>query len=203
MGEAGGPYAPKIIELLKHRIGNVNLAAGVALGNMGEAGAPYAPQVIELLKDADEDTRRTAAWALGHMGPFGMDTILYVLNASYHQPAQYDRFIFWAHWLGGGKPDNETLIAWLGRPETSPRVPHHVDSKKSRYTLEVFKEAWELSGDLPELRTDLERQMANVVMAGDWATADLPLLQHYQAKILAGSEYEDIIKNAVEKVKGK
>jgi hypothetical protein len=124
--------------------------------------------------------------ALKKLGPLNLEATLHVLSHSYYAPPRSAYFVFQAHFLAGGDQKNERVIAWLGRRLAGLSTPLDratTNRDESRATLEVFKEAWELSEATPQLRQDLGWLIARVVSRVRWESGDLSLLEDHEQNL--------------------
>ena len=193
-GEPGKEQALALAELSKSAYGGARLVAALALGVMGKAGKSQVSAAAGLLSDRFEDVRQAAANALDAMGPLDLEGILQIVNEMYLHASQTVVLRFYAHFLGGGQPDAETVIVWLGRP-----ARQRVDTltyNRAVATLEVFKRAWPLTQRLPEVRKNLQGQIAAIVQAITWRVGDLPLLKGH-ASNLAGTPQQAALLNVI------
>ncbi|NEQ82580.1 MAG: HEAT repeat domain-containing protein, partial [Moorea sp. SIO2I5] len=188
MGVATSEITLEILELLTDSDhyslvrGAPNTAAS-ALGHMGAAPSEYAPQILELLTDSDSYVRDNAAKALEKMRPLEVTNFLSVLNQVYWYQREAPSLRFLAYFLSGGEKDSLRLIHWLGSPEQYPHENEDqaINHQEGVKVLNLFANIWEDSQDLPKLRKDLERQIAEVVNKVNWKQTDMDLLkQHYK-----------------------
>ena len=179
--------APAIAERLKDEDSDVRRAVVEALASLG--AKEQSPAIAERLKDEDSDVRKAAVEALVKLGPLGLGPILHVLGNSYRQPDEAGHVLFLAHFLGGGERTNELVISWLGRRPANIEIPVDQLTAKpheARATLEAFKEAWDMSKDLPQLRKDLAQSIAVVVKEVSWEASALPLLKEHEQDLREG-----------------
>ena len=112
-----------------------------------------------------------------------------MLGNRYRQPDKAGHVLFLAHFLGGGERTNELMISWLGRRPANIEIPVDkltAEPDEARAALEAFKEAWDMSKDLPQLRQDLARSIAVVVNEVSWEASDLPLLKEHEKDLREG-----------------
>jgi HEAT repeat protein len=207
-------YDPREVRLLlkpdtAQKIGNlfrddkqdssVRGRAAAALGNFGDAAKPLIPEILNILKDSNQDSsvRRSAAVALGNLGNLRLGEIAPILNPAYEELAEVDYLRFTAYFSSGGDDNIKRLLKWIAK---SKQLPEKLERDEGVKTLEVFKQAWVASKDLPELRSDLESKIAMVATARKitWKTEDLPLLQqHYKNLKDSGSSNADSVQAAI------
>ena len=200
-GDAAKPLIPEILNILKdsNQDSSVRGRAAAALGNFGDAAKPLIPEILNILKDSNQDSsvRRSAAVALGNLGNLRLGEIAPILNPAYEELAEVDYLRFTAYFSSGGDDNIKRLLKWIAK---SKQLPEKLERDEGVKTLEVFKQAWVASKDLPELRSDLESKIAMVATARKitWKTEDLPLLQqHYKNLKDSGSSNADSVQAAI------
>ncbi len=133
--------------------------------------------------------------------PISMSKILEILIIGYEDISRVGELRFLSHFLGGGVPDIETLIAWIGEPITRPTTAVAQNHDLAIKTLHVFEQAWPLSEPFPKLRRDLEAQIATVVQTGRWKPDDLPLLKTHATNLEAiGSTHAAAVRQVIASV---
>ncbi|MBK8182732.1 MAG: HEAT repeat domain-containing protein [Candidatus Competibacteraceae bacterium] len=172
---------PELVKLLGDSEEYVRATAALALGGLG--AKEQALELAKLLRDSERYFHRVAAWALGAMGPHDLRIISSILPIVYDDSSRTVEIRFWAHFLGGGDPAIEIILAWLAEPITRPTTAIGQDHDLAVKTLHVFEQAWPLSEPFPKLRHDLERQIAAVAKTGQWKTDDLPLLKTHATNL--------------------
>ena len=190
MGPAAADQAPRLGKLLAHQDKDVRKAAAQALGAMGPAAADQVPRLGELLADQEWDVRGAAAHALEAMGPFAIDRIPSIASAIYRSRAVTGEVRFLAHFLGGGVESVETLLTWIGapHPQHSSLKAASNDHQRARQALATFRDAWPGTENYPDVRRDLERQIARLIDQISWDYRDLPLLIRHETNLaLIGS----------------
>jgi hypothetical protein len=108
---------------------------------------------------------------------------------------------FLAHFLGGGEPEIEILLKWIGEPENNrPKTISYDEAKK---TLTVFDKAWESTAPFPKIRADLAKQMAVIIRQRRvaWQSDDLPQLRSHLKQLKAiQSLYADSVKAEIDAI---
>ncbi|MEH2036196.1 HEAT repeat domain-containing protein [Nostoc sp.] len=177
----------------------VRKAAAEALGQM--QAKEQAPQLILLLKeDPDSGVRKAAAEALIKLGQQDLPVVVQVLDSVHSYPSEVGQIRFVAHFLGGGKPQVETLMQWVGKPKMRPEKPTHDQGVE---VMEVFKETWKHFDSLPELRRELAEQISEVAAKKKiiWKAQDINLLQtHYSNLTKVNSTNADAVQSAIDKL---
>ncbi|MDF2389227.1 HEAT repeat domain-containing protein, partial [Nostoc ellipsosporum NOK] len=148
---------PQVAKLLTDSKPDVRSAAAEALGQM--QAKEQAPQVAKLLTDSDSGVRSAAAQALIKLGKQDLPVIVQVLEAVHHYRSEIGQIRFLAHFLGGGEQKVETLMQWVGDPETRPQ---ELNRDQGVEAMQVFQEAWKHCDSLPKLRTELAQQISEV-----------------------------------------
>jgi HEAT repeat protein len=199
LGNAAKSFILDIANLLKDpkQDSSVRTGAAVALGNLGEVAKPFIPNILNFIKDPKQylNARSIAAEALGNLGKLRLDEITPILNLAYEERADVDRFRFLAYLSSGGDDNIKRSLKWLAKPK---QLPEKLEREEGAKTLEVFKQLWEPSKDLPELRSDLEAKIALVAKKVTWKNEDLPLLQqHYKNLKDSGSSSADSVQAAI------
>ena len=129
--------------------------------------------------------------------------IIPILNYSYLNNDTRNEQRFLAHFLGGGNPDAERLLTWLGKPASYPAT---LTSDEARETLRIFAEAWQYTQKLPETRADLAEKIMMVATQRKilWTQADLPLLQSLLADLQsANSIHADALRREIATIEGR
>ncbi|MEH1991018.1 HEAT repeat domain-containing protein [Nostoc sp.] len=190
---------PILVQLLKNPEGVIRDAAVKALGQM--QAKEQAPQLILLLKeDPDSGVRKAAAEALIKLGQQDLPVVVQVLDSVHSYPSEVGQIRFVAHFLGGGKPQVETLMQWVGKPKMRPEKPTHDQGVE---VMEVFKETWKHFDSLPELRRELAEQISEVAAKKKiiWKAQDINLLQtHYSNLKKINSTHADTLQSVINNV---
>ncbi len=84
--------------------------------------------------------------------------------------------------MGGGQPDWEAQLRWLGRPgleEVESRLKEIHDDEAARRTLAMFAATWEATKGFPETRKELADHIRDLAddRQGRWGATDKPLLE--------------------------
>ncbi|MEH2356878.1 HEAT repeat domain-containing protein [Nostoc sp.] len=192
--------APQVAKLLKEDPDSgVRGAAAEALGQM--QAKEQAPQLILLLKeDPDSGVRGAAAEALIKLGQQDLPVVVQVLDSVHSYPSEVGQIRFVAHFLGGGKPQVETLMQWVGKPKMRPEKPTHDQGVE---VMEVFKETWKHFDSLPELRRELAEQISEVAAKKKiiWKAQDINLLKtHYSNLKKINSTHADTLQSVINNV---
>ena len=187
---------------------------GFALSKLGEYDAKdlksalKKPEAIaqkagNLLKDKTQaaDVRVSAAAALGRISQLDFNQSLIILDsAEYENSEAAQQWRFLVYFLSGGSDEAKTLLKWMGKPQ-SGSIPTQLNHDEGVKTLTLFAKAWESSKDLPNLRSSLTQQIADVAKMGKWETGDIPLLaKHYQNLSAANSNNADSVKEAMNRL---
>ena len=197
--------AQKAGNLLKDKTQDANVrgSAAEALGNLGDAAKPFIPDIANLLKDKTQDAyvRGSAADALGRISQLDFNQALIILDsAEYENSEAAQQWRFLVYFLSGGSDEAKTLLKWMGKPQ-SGSIPTQLNHDEGVKTLTLFAKAWESSKDLPNLRSSLTQQIADVAKMGKWETGDIPLLaKHYQNLSAANSNNADSVKEAMNRL---
>ena len=209
LGDAAKPYVKDIADVLKDKNvdSRVRGSAASALGNLGDAAKPYVKDIADVLKDKNVDinVRGSAASALGKIKQLELKEFLLVLYSAYYDgDSNVPQWRWLTYFLSGGTDEAKTLLKWVGKPQTTPEKLTHSEAKK---TLKVFREAWEVSKNenLPELRNDLEKQIAVVAAYKNirWQPQDITLLgQHYKNLKKINSTHAETIQSVIIKLEG-
>ena len=185
---------------------------GLALSKLGEYDAKdlksalKKPEAIaqkagNLLKDKTQDAnvRGRAADALGRISQLDFNQSLIILDsAEYENSEAAQQWRFLVYFLSGGSDEAKTLLKWMGKPQ-SGSIPTQLNHDEGVKTLTLFVKAWESSKDLPNLRSSLTQQIADVAKMGKWETGDIPLLEkHYKNLSDAKSNNADSVKAAID-----
>lgn len=135
------------------------------------------------------------------MGPFDLRRISRILPIVYGDSSRTGEIRFWAHFLGGGDPAIEIILAWLAEPITRPTAAVAQDHDLAVKTLHVFEQAWPLIKPFSKLGRDLEAQIATVAQKGHWKTDDLPLLKTHATNLEAiGSTHAAAVRQVIASV---
>ncbi|MBW4425167.1 MAG: HEAT repeat domain-containing protein [Nostoc desertorum CM1-VF14] len=205
LGEVAQPYVKDILNFLKDKSvdNNVRADAAAALGNLGEVAQPYVKDILDFLKDKSVDNaiRSGVVKALGKIEQIKLNNIVVILDSVYYAgQSEFAQWRFLTYFLSGGTNEVKTLLTWLGKPKAIPREIKYEDGKK---TLEVFRQVWQPSQELPELRKDLARQIAEVARKVKWQTQDFTLLEtHYHNLKKAGYNEADSLQSVIVNLKG-
>ena len=203
LGPVAAPALPDLIARLADEEGYVRKAAATALGQLGPVAAPALPDLVASLNDKNENVRFTAFQVLGgilfkkrlryydpdstaannDLGDCQLVHIPPIINRVYTNREETAERRFLAYFLGGGKPEIEILLNWIGKPEDN--LPEKLAYSVAQRTLAVFHAVWEATAAYPDVRADLVEQMAVVIIqrAIHWKQADLPLLQTHLAHL--------------------
>jgi len=165
----------ELVRLLKDDNPYVRQAAAQALGQLQAKEAIQ--ELVRLLKDDNSGVREAAAQALSQLTDINLKHTPGILNPIYYNTSRTSELRFLAHFLGGGKPEIETLLKWLGEPGANK--PQKLTYQQAQHTLQVFKATWPHTQPYPKLRDDLARQIAVVISQRKitWHQTDLPLLK--------------------------
>jgi len=204
LGEPTKESVSALMRLLSDQDSDVRSAAAQALGNIGELAKDAVPELIRLL--LYENLLEEAVQALVQIGTNDipcMSFIIPIINRIYLEKATLNEQRFLAHFLGGGDPDAERFLTWLGKPANYPTTLNY---DEARATLRVFKEAWQYTQDFPEVRTDLERQTAFVAtqLNINWTPDDIPLLKTLLEDLEnAKSTHADALRREIAAIEGR
>jgi HEAT repeat protein len=174
-------HAPKLVQLLKDSDPNIRSAAAKALGQM--QAKEQVPKLVDLLKDSDFSVRYAAAEALPKLGQQGLPVIVQVLETVQEYPSEIGQLRFLAHFIGGNDQNVETLMQWVGKPNTRPEKP---TLEQGRKIMQVFADTWKFSESTPEFRQELAEQIAAVARKVSWKPQDITLLQNHYKNLQAG-----------------
>ncbi|MEH2050619.1 HEAT repeat domain-containing protein [Nostoc sp.] len=191
---------PQLVLLLKDSDSGVRYAATQALGQM--QAKEQVPQLVLLLKDSDSGVRYAAAQALMKLGQQDLPVVVQVLDSVHYYPSEIGQMRFLAHFLGGGEPQVETLMQWVGKPKTPPEKPTY---KQGVEIMEVFEKAWKDCDSLPELRRELAQQVSEVAANKNvpWKLQDIGLLQsHYNNLKKVNSTNANAVQSAIDDLEG-
>jgi PBS lyase HEAT-like repeat len=203
LGDAAQPFIPQIANLIKDKTQDlyVRSSAAVSLGNLGDAAKPFIPDILNLLTDK---TQPSYVWgktaeALGRISQLDFKQWLIILDlAEYENLEAAQQWRFWVYFLSGGSDEAKTLLKWIGKPQPGS-IPTQLNHDEGVKTLNVFANAWEPSKDLPNLRSSLTQQIADVAKMGKWETGDIALLTtHYQNLSAIKSNSADSVNKAIE-----
>lgn len=89
------------------------------------------------------------------------------------------------------------MLTWLGKPKAIPDKLTHVEGVK---TLEVFRQVWEPSQQLNQLKKDLAQQISEVAANKQilWKAQDINLLQtHYSNLKKINSTHADTLQSVI------
>ncbi|MCC5667696.1 HEAT repeat domain-containing protein [Nostoc sp. CHAB 5784] len=191
---------PQLVLLLKQDPdSSVRKAAAEALGQM--QAKEQIPQLVLLLKqDPDSGVRKAAAEALIKLERQDLPVVVQVLDSVHSYPSEVGQIRFVAHFLGGGKPQVEILMQWVGRPKMRPEKPTHDQGVE---VMEVFKETWKHCDSLPELQRELAEQISKVAAKKKiiWKAQDINLLQtHYSNLKKINSTHADALQSVIKNV---
>jgi HEAT repeat protein len=177
MGEAAREHTPRLIALLEDPDPEVRRAVMEALGNMGEAAREYTPRLIELLEDDDPYVVKTARGLLLAWAPLELQHVAAFVVVAEQDPSQVPEGLLWAHMAGGGDPQIELALRWLGGRDFSA-LPKELRLEEARATLRAFTALWPATEKYPGLRDELARQVTQVVYLQHrrWTKADRALL---------------------------
>ena len=195
--------AQKAGNLLKDKTQDVyvRVSAADALGNLGDAAKPFIPDILNFIKDKTQDAsvRGSAADALRRISQLDFDQSLIILDgAEYENLKEAQQWRFLAYFLSGGSDEAKTLLKWMGKPQ-SGSIPTQLNHSEAVKTLNVFAKAWEPSKDLPNLRSSLTQQIADVAKMGKWETGDIALLTTHSQNLSAiHSNSADSVNKAIE-----
>ncbi|MEH2024805.1 PBS lyase, partial [Nostoc sp.] len=205
LGEAAKPYVKDIADILRDKSvdSDVRSSAASALGNLGEAAKPYVKDIADILRDksVDKDVRSGAASALGKIEQLKLNNAVVILDSVYYAgQSEFEQWRFLTYFLSGGTDEVKTLLRWLGRPKTTPDKLTHTEGIK---TLLIFRQAWEFSQELDQLRKDLAQQISEVAANKQiiWKAGDIGLLQtHYSNLKKVNSTQSDALQSVINNV---
>lgn len=208
LGELGGIAAqvlPQLVTLLHDPSGNVRSAAVASMGRLGMASKPYTSEILPLLHDEHPGARYFAMRTLGNLGEMELASISSMLAPMYADASQTAELRFLAHLAGAGKERIETLLQWIGRPGDNYPDPQSLTYSEARDTLETFGQAWDSTEAMPNVRADLEEQIAIVAQTqaeqNKWTHQDLPLLEPLLNRLqYVGSVHADVLQQIVKEV---
>ncbi|MEH2339683.1 HEAT repeat domain-containing protein [Nostoc sp.] len=186
---------PKLAPLLTDSNGYIRKAAADALGEMQVK--EQVPQLVSLLKGSDYEVRKAATEALMKLGQQDLPVILQVLDSVHSYPSEIDQIRFLAHFLGGGEPQLETLMQWVGKPKMPPQK---LTYNQGVETMKIFEKAWKDCDSLPDLQRELAEQISEVAAKKNvlWKLQDIGLLQsHYSNLKKVNSTYADAVQSAI------
>ncbi|MFN6565826.1 hypothetical protein [Dendronalium sp. ChiSLP03b] len=200
--EAARPYVKDIADILKDKSVDADVRSGAAsaLGNLGEAAKPYVKDILDFLKDksVDANVRFGVAVALGKIEQLNLNNIVVILDSVYYAgQSEFAQWRFLTYFLGGGTDEVKILLTWLGRPKTTPDKLTHTEGVK---TLLIFRQAWEPSQELDQLRKDLAQQISEVAANKQilWKAQDINLLQtHYSNLKKINSTHADTLQSVI------
>ncbi|MBN3926869.1 HEAT repeat domain-containing protein, partial [Nostoc sp. NMS4] len=191
---------PQLVLLLKDSDSNVRSAAVQALGKM--QAKEQVPKLVLLLKDSDFNVRKATAQALMKLGQQDLPVILQVLDSVHSYPSEINQIRFLAHFLGGGEPQVETLMQWVGKPKMPPQK---LTYNQGVETMKVFEKAWKDCDSLPDLQRELAEQISKVAAKKNvpWKLQDIGLLQsHYSNLKKVNSTNANAVQSAIDNLEG-
>ncbi|WP_370684507.1 NACHT domain-containing NTPase, partial [Nostoc sp. KVJ20] len=160
----------------------------------------YVKDIADFLKDKSVEyyVRYSAASALGKIEQLNLNNIIVILDSVYYEgQSEFAQWRFLTYFLGGGTDEVKTLLTWLGRPKATPDKLTHAEGIK---TLNVFRQAWEPSQELNQLRKDLAQQISEVAANKQilWKAQDINLLQtHYSNLKKINSTHADTLHSVI------
>lgn len=171
----------------------------VSLLSKSKQVAPiYLPLLVSLLNDPYYEIRTLAMETLERLEQCELKQVLLLLNAAATNESVTDKARYLAHLLGGGDPQIETLLTWLGRPMIDPIDRLGGDHGEAAILLSTFLEVWDRSESLPALRQELTRAIARVAQAVQWEMADVVLLEKHVHNLDAvHSSYASVVRQAI------
>ncbi|MEH2154404.1 HEAT repeat domain-containing protein [Nostoc sp.] len=206
LGEVAKPYVKDIADILKDETvdKDVRSSAASALGNLSEAAKPYVKDILDFLKDktVDSNLRRGAAYALEKIEQLSLNNIVVILDSIYYAgQSEFAQWRFLTYFLGGGTDKVQTLLTWLGRPDTKT-IPAQLNHNQGNKTLKIFAQAWEPSQGFLRLREDLAKQIAVVARKVHWEPQDIVILEtHYNNLKKAGYNEADSLQSVIVNLK--
>ncbi|PTL85929.1 HEAT repeat domain-containing protein [Vitiosangium sp. GDMCC 1.1324] len=194
LGQVGArEWAPQLAGMLEDPDLKVRLEVLKALGQLG--AREQASRAILTIEDANrsskswEEFQLGAEWqALAGMTPLALEDVALLLALKVDEPEEHGKWLARAHGLGGGEPQVERVLRWLGwRPDS--QLPRELPIQEARETLRDFAALWPHTGKYPALREDLAQRISQVVLLGrsGWTQEDVPLLRVHQENL--GSEH--------------
>ncbi|WP_257459670.1 HEAT repeat domain-containing protein [Archangium lipolyticum] len=199
LGELGvREQIPRIGEMLEDAHPSARAGAARALGQLG--AREYASRIImrldedpmlldedPMLLDEDVILGLSAEWeALVAMGPLKLEDVALLASVKGRNPAGRPMWLALAHGLGGGEPQVERVLRWLGwRLSTTLPRKKELSLEEARATLRAFAELWSYAKRFPLLEEDLSRQIAQVALfgRGRWQEKDRALLELHEKNL--------------------
>ncbi|WP_152622632.1 HEAT repeat domain-containing protein, partial [Archangium violaceum] len=182
-------YAPQIAGLLDDPARSVQKDAAEALGRLG--AREQLPVLIAHAEIMDHDILQDPAWAaIISMIPLEPPYIAFLAAEKGGERSERARWLARAHGLGGGAPESERALRWLGG-RASAQLPsaEGLTLEEARATLRDFATLWPQAEQFPVLADELSQQIAQVAMLGRgrWQASDRALLEQHE-KNLRGSQ---------------
>ena len=176
-------------------------SAAEALGKLDKSSPAVLQSLTSVLNNRKEASslRSSAAEAVGNLRPLKLHELLVFIDRTF-DVARDDIYEmrFSSYFYGREVSEIKPLVKWVGRPESLPK-PDAIATDELRKTLDVFKKAWELSRDFPNLRKELAGAIATVSSRGKWNLGDALLLeQHYTNLSSANFDEADTVKKAID-----
>ncbi|MEH2077551.1 MAG: HEAT repeat domain-containing protein [Nostoc sp.] len=192
---------PQLVLLLKDSDFGVRSAAAEGLGKM--QAKEQVPQLVLLLKDSDFGVRGAAAQALMKLGQQDLPIVVQVLDSVHSYPSEIGQIRFLAHFLGGGEPEVETLMQWVGKPKMPPQK---LTYNQGVETMKIFEKAWKDCDSLPNLQRELAEQISEVAANKNvpWKLQDIVLLEnHYNNLKKVNSTNANAVQSAIDNLGGR
>jgi HEAT repeat protein len=184
MGTVAREQAPQLVKLLEDTDSTVQRAAVAALARMGAARQEQAPILVKELKGSSLHLGSgEAATILSRMAPLELQHLAAIIAKTSSDSGNRTTWLLHAHAAGGGRPEVERILRWLGR--TSEELPQQLSHPEARATLEAFAALWPWTEEYPTLRDELAGRISHVaeLSRSQWRSADRALLALHQREL--------------------
>ncbi|MEH2310747.1 MAG: HEAT repeat domain-containing protein, partial [Nostoc sp.] len=174
--------------------------AAQALGKM--QAKEQVPQLVPLLKDPDSGVRGAVVEALMKLGQQDLPVVVQVLDSVHSYLSEIGQMRFLAHFLGGGEPQVETLMQWVGKPKMPPQK---LTYNQGVETMKIFEKAWKDCDSLPDLQRELAEQISEVAANKNvpWKLQDIVLLEnHYNNLKKVYPTNANAVQSAIDNLEG-
>jgi hypothetical protein len=169
-GGRAGSVIDKLLPLLADPDRDVRNAAAKALAVApGERAVTIIDKLVPLLADGNAVVKDDVLLSMGRIGPGGISAALAAIGLIHNrEPSAIGPLRAAAHIATGAdarKEQSETLLAWLGRPESLPTATIGNDPTRAHEVLVLLLRHWSAFSANASLRKEAEDVVMTIVYA--------------------------------------